>query len=116
MANVALLDANVIWSAAVRDTLLRATAHGLYRPVWSHEILGEMARSLKERRPDLDPARIDRTVERMLEAFPQALVDGYDSLIPTMRNHQEDRHVLAAAVHAYDSAAMGRALKTRLGR
>lgn len=100
MPVIALLDANVIWSAAVRDTLLLAAEQDLFRPVWSRQILGEMARGLKARRPDLDPARIDRTVDRMLEHFPEALVDGYQDLIPAMRNHQGDRHVLAAAVGA----------------
>jgi len=31
--------------------------------------------------------------------FSDAWVSGYESLIPTMTNHERDRHVLAAAVH-----------------
>src|SRR3954449_9591591 len=100
MAYVALLDANALWSAAVRDTLLLAAEHDLYRPSWSRKILDEMARSLKARRPDLDPARIDRTVNLLLAQFPEALVEGYEDLIPAMRSAAGDRHVLAAAVRA----------------
>ncbi|MBI2953065.1 MAG: PIN domain-containing protein [Chloroflexi bacterium] len=98
MSLIALLDADVLWPASVRDTLLVAAEHGLFRPAWSYDILGEMANSLKRARPDLDPARIDRTVNQMLEAFPEALVDGYQALIPAMRNHEKDRHALAAAI------------------
>ena len=36
----------------------------------------------------------------MNEAFPDALVQGCESLIPSMTNHEKDRHVLAAAVRA----------------
>ena len=98
MGAIALLDANVLWSAAVRDTLLLAAERGLYRPIWTLQILDEMARNLKAKRPDLAPYRIDRTVSQMCDFFPDALVSGYDDLIPRMRNHEGDRHVLAAAV------------------
>jgi hypothetical protein len=37
-------------------------------------------------------------LQQMNEAFPDALVTGYESLIPGMTNHPKDRHVLAAAV------------------
>jgi predicted nucleic acid-binding protein len=95
---VALLDANVLWSAAVWDTLLLAVEHDLFRPAWSERILDEMARNLKSKRPDLDPARIDRTVSLMLAHFPEAVVSDYDKLIPGLQVHESDRHVLAAAV------------------
>ena len=100
MALVALLDANVLWSAALRDTLLLAAEEHLFRPVWTRQILEEMSRSLKARRPDLDPARIDRTVDQILTHFPEALVERYEHLIPEMGNDEGDRHVLAAAVRS----------------
>lgn len=34
-----------------------------------------------------------------LEAFPEALISGFEHIIPACTNHPEDRHVLAAAVH-----------------
>ena len=100
MAVVALLDANVIWSAAVRDTFLLAAEQGLFRPAWTQQILDEMVRSLKTKRPDLDPTRLDRTMYLMRTHFPEALIDGYQDLIPAMHNHEGDRHVLAAAISA----------------
>ncbi|MCX6024337.1 MAG: PIN domain-containing protein [Chloroflexi bacterium] len=96
----ALLDANAIWSGAVRDTLLCAAEDRLYLPYWTRRILDEMAYSLKRGRPDLQPTAIERTVRFMMEAFPSALVENYEELTPAMLNHVGDRHVLAAAVHA----------------
>ena len=81
MALVALLDANVLWSAALRDTLLTAAEFDLYRPAWTLRILDEVAHSLKARRPDLEPARIDRTIKMVRDAFPEALIENYESLV-----------------------------------
>ena len=33
-----------------------------------------------------------------IKAFPDAMVEGFEELIPAMTNHEKDRHVLAAAV------------------
>lgn len=98
---VALLDANVLWSAPVRDTLLRAAERYLFRPTWSRRILEEVAASLLERRPDLGRRRVDRLIAQLNILFPEAVIEGYDHLIPVMRNEEKDRHVLAAAVFAH---------------
>ena len=100
MPLVALLDTNALWSAAIRDTLLLAAEQNRFRPVWTRQILEEMSRSLKARRPDLDPGRIDRTVDQIITHFPDALVERYEHLIPVMLNDEGDRHVLAAAVRS----------------
>lgn len=94
----ALLDANALWSAAFRDTVLRAAKRDLFRPLWTEQILNELGRNLKVERPDLDPVRIDRTITIMKTQFPEALVTGYEYLIPAMTNNPGDHHVLAAAV------------------
>jgi hypothetical protein len=62
LALVALLDANVLWSAAVRDALLLAAERGLFRPVWSRQILEEMARNL----------RLDGRISILLESIAQS--------------------------------------------
>lgn len=99
MSFIALLDANVLWPAALRCTLIRAALRGLYRPAWSDQILDEMARSL-QREGRVQRERIQRTISLMKVALPQALVEGYEGLIPAMENDPGDRHVLAAAVRA----------------
>src|SRR5947209_5547480 len=97
MALIALLDANVLWPQALRDTLIRAAIWDLYRPAWTLQILDEMSRSLV-RAGRVERTRIDRTVQLMRENCPHFLVEGYEGLIPEMRNNEKDRHVLAAAV------------------
>ncbi len=94
-----VLDASVLIPAALRDTLLRAAQEGLYRLFWSRDILEEVRRNLVENRLTTeDGAR--RVLEHMMRAFPDALVEGYETLILSMSNHPKDRHVLAAAVEA----------------
>ena len=46
----------------------------------------------------LTAEQADHRIAKMVEAFPEALVTGYAEVVPAMRNHEGDRHVLAAAV------------------
>lgn len=95
----ALLDANVIIPAALRDTLLRAAEAALFRVYWSDAILGEVQRNLVEN--SLTTAEQARALVNVLcEAFPEASVSGFEHLVDAMTNHPKDRHVLAAAVVA----------------
>lgn len=96
MAGV-VLDACVLIPASLRSTLLRAAAADLYRPHWSAHILDEVERNLAT---ITDRARARQTVSWLLVAFPEAQVRRYVHLVPSMPNHIEDRHVLAAAVAA----------------
>ncbi len=99
MAFIALLDANVLVNAAVRDTLLRAAEADLYQLALSPDILEEMRGALES---NLGRTRqqTDYLMQEMMNAFESAMIDGYESLIPVMGNHEGDRHVLAAAVEA----------------
>lgn len=98
MAYSALLDGCVLFPASLRDTLLRIAETGMYRPRWSAEILDEVRRNLAERYPDITPSKLDSLIEAMGEAFEDASVEGYESLVDSMTNDAKDRHVLAAAV------------------
>lgn len=95
----AVLDACVLFPAALRDTLLRAADAGLYRPQWSHAILEEVRRNLIAA-GRLDATRAQRLLAAMRREFPEAEVRGYEALVPAMTNDPKDRHVLAAAVSA----------------
>ena len=96
-ATVAVLDANVLYPVSLCDTLPRCMLVDLYRPLWSNEILAEMVRNLiADGRATAEWA--NRRVEHMQQAFPQAIVRGYESLIPGLGCHEKDRHVLAAAI------------------
>jgi hypothetical protein len=95
---IAVLDACVLAPMPIADTLLRlAEEPAFYTPKWSPDILDEIKRTLLSKfRYSED--QITRRISAMQEAFPDACVDGYHDLIPAMKNHEGDRHVLAAAV------------------
>jgi polyhydroxyalkanoate synthesis regulator phasin len=83
----------------VRDTLLRAAEHGLYRVHWSQKILDETTKNLVER-GKMTPEKAQHLVSEMAKAFPEALVVVPEEQIRAMRNDPKDRHVAACAVCA----------------
>ena len=93
----AFLDACVLAPMPVADTLLRlAEEPSFYVPKWSDSVLEETRRTLKKfGYPD---SKVDRRIRVMNEAFEDALVIGFEELIPAMTNDAKDRHVLAAAI------------------
>lgn len=96
---IAVLDACVLYPAYLRDTLLSAAEADLYDPRWSDDILAEVERNLVA--DVLTPEQVRHLVSEMCAAFPDALVHNYEALMPAMRNHPKDRHVVAAAVRAH---------------
>lgn len=97
MPFAAILDTCVLYPAHLRDTLLRLAERGLYRALWSPDIVIELRRNLIE---VIDPDAVDRLLDQMRVAFPEAEVTGYGPLIDELRCHPKDRHVLAAAVRS----------------
>ncbi len=96
-----VLDACVLYPARLRDLLMHLGLVGLYQPKWSDRIHDEWCRNLYLNRPDIGPQVLERTVELMNTALPDANVTGYESLITDLRLPDEnDRHVLAAAIRA----------------
>jgi len=94
----AMLDACVLLPMPLADTLLRmAETPRLYLPKWSAETLNEVTRNLvgKWGKTADQAGRRERV---MRQHFPESLVEGYEDLIPVMKNDPGDRHVLAAAV------------------
>lgn len=98
---VAVYDACVLFSAPLRDLLLRLAAAGLCRAVWTEAIHEEWIRSVLATRSDLTREQLQRTRGLMDASAPDCLVVGYEPLIPTLSlPDADDRHVLAAAIHA----------------
>ena len=98
---IALLDANVLYPAELRSFLMYLAVPGVYRAKWSKDIHEEWMSNLLLNRPDLKRAQLERTRELMDKNAPDALVSGYESLIPSLSLPDEgDRHVLAAAIQA----------------
>jgi predicted nucleic acid-binding protein len=96
---IVLLDANVLFPFTLRDTLLRAASDGFYQLRWSSRILDEMTRNLVSS-GTMSEEKASRLRAIMERVFPEAEVTGYEHLISAMRNHEKDRHVVAAAVKA----------------
>lgn len=101
----ALLDTNVLWPSLQRDFLLSLAADGLYRPLWSEAVLDELheheALKLVSRGAAVDDAveRTDGLIKRMREAFDDAIVTGWESLVGAFGlPDPDDEHVAAAAV------------------
>ncbi len=95
-----VLDACVLVPMALCDCLLRlAEAPAMYRPLWSQQILQEVASTLK-RDFDRTPKEISWRLEQMQLAFPEAMVTVPGELLKGMGciPDPDDRHVLAAAV------------------
>ncbi|TQI78865.1 PIN domain-containing protein [Serratia fonticola] len=96
-----VLDACVIYPSLLRDLLIRLGLKGLYQPKWTALIEDEWQRNLLANRPDLTQAKISRTSELMNEAVPDAMVTGFEPLIPSITlPDPDDRHVVAAAVRS----------------
>lgn len=95
----ALLDASVMVPAALRDTLLRAAAAGLYSLWFSETILDEVQRTLVNN-GFASAASAERLMGNLRSYFWFAFAEGYESIVSEMTNDPGDHHVLAAAVKA----------------
>lgn len=94
-----VLDSCVLYPMSIRDTLLRAAEAGLYRVHWCQNILEGATRNLvKDGRMTQEQAA--HLEEQMNLAFPEAMIEVPELLLPCMDNHPGDRHVVAAALIA----------------
>lgn len=101
----AQLDTCVLYPSYLRDVLLQIAQHGVYRALWSTQILEELARALRARHLDRGhdahtaDAYVVRLLEQMETAFPDAMVENWQPLVPTVTlPDPDDRHVVAAAI------------------
>jgi predicted nucleic acid-binding protein len=95
----ALLDANVLYPAPMRDLLLQLTVTDLFKARWSADIHREWIEALLRNEPNRERAALERTRDLMDLHTRDALVTGYEALIPTLTlPDPDDRHVLAAAI------------------
>jgi len=92
-------DANVLYPAELRNFLMHLALTGVFRAKWSSDVHEEWIRNLLKNRPDLTREKLERTRQLMDKAAPDALVTGYQHLIPgLLLPDRDDRHVLAAAI------------------
>lgn len=97
---IACLDSCVLCPPALCDIRLRLAEHPrLYRPVFSMAILDEVERNQTTKFKRLySEEKAASWRKEVLTAFPEALVEHEELLIPVLTNHEKDRHVLAAGI------------------
>lgn len=94
-----IYDACILYSAVNRDFFMRLGKSSLFRACWTRRIQDEWANALLRDRPDIDPARLERTKSLMNRSSLDCLVEGYEPLIEGLElPDKNDRHVLAAAI------------------
>ncbi|MFN5168723.1 MAG: PIN domain-containing protein [Cyclobacteriaceae bacterium] len=92
-----VLDTCVIYPIDIRDLLLWFAHFDLYRPKWSQTIFDELHNVMIQKGMPIEKA--NRQIERMNNAFPDAMVNNYEELITTLSlRDKRDCHVLAAAI------------------
>jgi predicted nucleic acid-binding protein len=95
----AFYDANVLYPSELRNLLMHLALTGLFRAKWSAAVHEEWMSSLLKKRPDLTREKLERTRMLMDRHAADALVTGYEDLIPGLQlPDPEDRHVVAAAI------------------
>lgn len=97
--DTALLDANVLYPAPMRDLFLQLAVADLFRAKWSADIQREWIEALLRNEPHRNRLFLERTRDQMNKAVRDCLVTGYDALLPSLHLPDSgDCHVLAAAI------------------
>ena len=98
---IAFLDASVLYPALLRNILMHLALADLFRARWSDRVHEEWIAALLKARPDLTRERLVRVRSLMEAHVGDALVSGFEHLIEQLTlPDRDDRHVLAAAIHA----------------
>ena len=97
----ALLDANILYPAPLRDIFLQLAVEDVFRAKWSSDIHREWIDALLRNEPHRSRAALERTRDLVDHATRDCLVTGYESLVSGLSlPDPDDRHVLAAAITA----------------
>ena len=97
--STALLDANILYPAPMRDIFLQLAVDDLFRAKWTADIHREWMDALLRNEAHRDRAALERTRDLLNRATRDCLVTGYDGLISALElPDPNDRHVLAAAI------------------
>ena len=96
---IVIYDSCVLYSAPLRDLLMRLALTDLYQAKWTKDIHREWMRNLLKNRPDLTKERLELTQSKMDSHVRDCLVTDYEDLIENLKlPDPNDRHILAAAI------------------
>jgi PIN domain len=95
----AVLDACVLYPAALRDLWMHLAVRFVFQPKWTARIQEEWIRNVLADRPDLKPEQLARTRALMETWGRDWEVPEYEGVLPTLSlPDPDDSHVLAAAI------------------
>ena len=69
-------DANVLYSAALRDFLMELAVGDVFEPRWTEEIHGEWVRNVLQNNPNLTLEQLVRTKNLMNASIKNCVVTG----------------------------------------
>lgn len=96
-----VFDACVLYPAPLRSFLMYLALTDLFRAKWTDAIHAEWMRNVCRDYPDITLVQVERIRHLMNSHVRDGLVTGYEHLIPKLHlPDPDDRHVLAAAIHA----------------
>jgi hypothetical protein len=108
----ALLDANVLYPAPLRDLFLQLAVTDMFGAKWTADIHREWIDALLENEPHRSRVVLERTRDLMDRSTRDCLVTGYEYLIASLTlPDPDDRHVLAAAIAGRCDVIVTRNLK-----
>lgn len=97
----AVLDACVLYKAALRDLFMHLTVEFVFQPKWTAEIHSEWIDNVVRQRPDIERECLERTRDLMNRWARDWQVPDCQALAQTLTlPDMDDRHVLAAAIAA----------------
>ncbi len=96
----ALLDANILYPAGIRDILFRIATHDLCDLKWSPDIRRELMSTFRKLRSDSEYTRFSRHTLPLIDKFLQkGLIKEYDHIVGDVEGiNDKDIHVVAAAI------------------
>ncbi|MEZ5648881.1 MAG: PIN domain-containing protein [Alphaproteobacteria bacterium] len=107
-----VFDACVLYPAKLCDLLVELANADLFQAKWTEQIHEEWIRNLLEKRPDITRQQLLRRKDLMDKAVMDCLVSDYAHHIDTIELPDiDDRHVVAAAIHARANAIVTYNLK-----
>lgn len=98
---IVVYDACVLYPMILRDLLLRLASTDLFMAKWTNAIHEEWNRSVLKNRSDLTRDKLEKIRILMDQSTIDSLIYDYEHLINELNlPDPNDRHVLAAAIHA----------------
>ena len=98
----------VLYPSELRNLLMHLALIGLFSAKWPADVHEEWISNLLKKRPDRARDELERTRMLMDKHAVDALVTGYEDLIPGLQlPDPDDRHVLAAAIRGHADVVEG---------